>query len=52
MGFIICVLLFHLLDYWLFYEYQKTKKIDMQNITSFESMMFWPFLLLEIGIKK
>jgi len=50
-SFILAIITFHLVDFWLLYEYQKTKKIDFENITSFESMLFWPMLLLEIGVK-
>ena len=51
-SYIIFLVFFHGMDYWLFRVYQEEKKIDFENITKFESMMFWPMLLLGWGIKK
>lgn len=51
-GFILFVVVFHLNLYWLFRVYTKTKQIDYKNPTEFESMVFWPFILLNLKQSK
>lgn len=50
--FFIFVVAFHLMNYWLFRQYTKEKNIDYLNPTSFESMLFWPMILLNIKQSK
>jgi len=45
MSFFITIVIFHLLQLWLYRVYTKEYELDYKNPTQFESMMFWPQLL-------
>jgi hypothetical protein len=47
MFFICFIIIFHSLKYFEFRMYTKYKQINYTNPTQYESMMFWPFILLE-----
>lgn len=45
MEFLIFMVIFHLMQLWLYRSYTKDYELDKKNPTEFESMMFWPQLL-------
>jgi len=52
LNFIIYLVFFHLFNYFLFRVYTKEQKIDYVYPTMFESMLFWPMILLNIKQSK